>query len=121
MIAEALDRMATAAERTSENPLMPSAARAAQTSPYVQETAPADAQSRELREKDEEIRRMREEMDQQIRQLREENERLRAGESFEGRCMNRRGRSLTGILHFWMFFFTTGIGSADRLEACRQK
>ena len=88
MIANALDRMASAAERAGENPLMGGTARGTQNyagpaqvvyaggSP---EYADPDKESRELQEKDEEIRRMREEMNRRIQELREENERLRSG------------------------------------------
>ncbi|MBR6405191.1 MAG: DUF87 domain-containing protein [Lachnospiraceae bacterium] len=82
MIANALDRMATAAERSGENPLM-GKARNTGTVPAGSAGSAESEENRELREKDEEIQRMREEMNERLRALREENERLRAGEEPE--------------------------------------
>ena len=82
MIANALDRMATAAERSGENPLT-GTARNTGIVPAESAGSAESEKSRELREKDEEIQRMREEMNERIRALREENERLRAGEGPE--------------------------------------
>ncbi len=79
MIANALDRMATAAERTGENPLTgQGAGRAAQPANIVY-AEPRDAEEKELQEKEKEIERMKREMDERIRSLQEENERLRRG------------------------------------------
>ena len=79
-IANALGRMADAAERGGENPLARAAAPAVQTA----SAAPADENRVSFtapapESKDDAIARLREEMEEQLRQLREENERLRAG------------------------------------------
>ena len=80
MIANALDRMATAAEKSGENPLSPvknTGNAAPEKSANIVYAAPQKAEDAALREKDEEMERMRREMDERIRSLQEENERLR--------------------------------------------